>query len=288
METDHLIIHIREQMKHLTKNEQHIAQFILEHPEKVLEMSAQILGDVTKTSSATVIRCAHKLGFKGFVDLKLSLSRNLPQHETHNYKEITQDEPPREIKRKLLSRAAYTLETTESLLEDQVLEALVEKLYDVQKIVVFGVGASHIVAEDIYQKFTRAGVEVIQSADAHVLATVLAGDHKKGNVLFIGISNSGHNKETLRLAQIARYYGATVAAITSKSDSKLAREANIVLLHDASSEQSLRLAATSSLIAQLMTVDILFYTYLSKDYQTHVAHLSETKKAVEMYIDSSQ
>lgn len=61
-----------------------------------------------------------------------------------------------------------------------------------------------------------------------------------------------------------------------------------MLLHDASSEKSLRLAATSSLIAQLMTVDILFYTYLSKDYQAHVAHLSETKKAVEMYIDSSQ
>ena len=34
-----------------------------------------------------------------------------------------------------------------------------------------------------------------------------------------------------------------------------------------------------------MTVDILFYTYLSKDYQNHVAHLSQTKAAVDLYKD---
>lgn len=285
METEHLQIYIREQLKHLTKNEQQVAHYLLEHPDNVIKMNAKALGQATNTSSATIIRCAHKLGFKGFVDLKLSLSRNMPHHEPNTYKEITQDEPPSEIKHKLLSRAAYTLETTETLLGEKELEELAGKLYAIRKLVVFGVGASHIVAEDIYQKFTRAGVEVIHSADAHVAATALAGHSPDSPVLMLGISNSGNNQETVRLAQVAHHYGAEVAAITSNSESQLADEADIVLLHDASSEQSLRLAATSSLIAQLMTVDILFYTYLSKDYQNHVAHLSQTKAAVDLYKD---
>ncbi|PTK48525.1 MurR/RpiR family transcriptional regulator, partial [Staphylococcus nepalensis] len=147
-----------------------------------------------------------------------------------------------------------------------------------------GVGASHIVAEDIFQKFTRAGMNVVHSSDAHIIATTLAGSNNEGT-LMIGISNSGQNRETLKLAQVARHYHVPVIGMTSRKDSELANEADECLFHDASSDRSLRLAATSSLIAQLITVDTLFYTYLAKDYTNHIAHLSQTRDAVDLYVD---
>lgn len=285
MENEQLLIYIEEQMEQLTKNEQQVARYLIESPEVVLEMSAQALGKATQTSSATVIRCVHKLGFKGLVDLKLAISSYLPNHQASIYQEMEQNEPANEIKNKLFTRAAYTLKTTETLLDDQTLEEIAEKLRQCQKLVVFGVGASHIVAEDIFQKFTRAGMNVVHSSDAHIIATALTGSSE--GTLLIGISNSGQNQETLKLAQVAQHYGIPVIGMTSRKDSELASEADYCLLHDASSDRSLRLAATSSLIAQLITVDTLFYTYLAKDYTEHVAHLSQTKDAVDLYMDEA-
>ncbi|MCP6646394.1 hypothetical protein NL493_30055, partial [Klebsiella pneumoniae] len=74
-------------MEQLTKNEQQVARYLIEAPEAVLEMSAQALGKETQTSSATVIRCVHKLGFKGLVDLKLAISSYLPNHQASVYQE---------------------------------------------------------------------------------------------------------------------------------------------------------------------------------------------------------
>lgn len=284
MGNEQLLIYIEEQMEQLTKNEQQVARYLIEAPEAVLEMSAQALGKETQTSSATVIRCVHKLGFKGLVDLKLAISSYLPNHQASVYQEMEQDEPANEIKSKLFNRAAYTLKTTETLLDDQTLETIAEKLRQCKKLVVFGVGASHIVAEDIFQKFTRAGMNVVHSSDAHIIATTLAGSNNEGT-LMIGISNSGKNRETLKLAQVARHYHVPVIGMTSRKDSELANEADECLFHDASSDRSLRLAATSSLIAQLITVDTLFYTYLAKDYTNHIAHLSQTRDAVDLYVD---
>lgn len=284
MGNEQLLIYIEEQMEQLTKNEQQVARYLIEAPEAVLEMSAQALGKETQTSSATVIRCVHKLGFKGLVDLKLAISSYLPNHQASVYQEMEQDEPANEIKSKLFNRAAYTLKITETLLDDQTLETIAEKLRQCKKLVVFGVGASHIVAEDIFQKFTRAGMNVVHSSDAHIIATTLAGSNNEGT-LMIGISNSGQNRETLKLAQVARHYHVPVIGMTSRKDSELANEADECLFHDASSDRSLRLAATSSLIAQLITVDTLFYTYLAKDYTNHIAHLSQTRDAVDLYVD---
>lgn len=284
MGNEQLLIYIEEQMEQLTKNEQQVARYLIEAPEAVLEMSAQALGKETQTSSATVIRCVHKLGFKGLVDFKLAISSYLPNHQASVYQEMEQDEPANEIKSKLFNRAAYTLKTTETLLDDQTLETIAEKLRQCKKLVVFGVGASHIVAEDIFQKFTRAGMNVVHSSDAHIIATTLAGSNNEGT-LMIGISNSGQNRETLKLAQVARHYHVPVIGMTSRKDSELANEADDCLFHDASSDRSLRLAATSSLIAQLITVDTLFYTYLAKDYTNHIAHLSQTRDAVDLYVD---
>lgn len=284
MGNEQLLIYIEEQMEQLTKNEQQVARYLIEAPEAILEMSAQALGKETQTSSATVIRCVHKLGFKGLVDLKLAISSYLPNHQASVYQEMEQDEPANEIKSKLFNRAAYTLKTTETLLDDQTLETIAEKLRQCKKLVVFGVGASHIVAENIFQKFTRAGMNVVHNSDAHIIATTLAGSNNEGT-LMIGISNSGQNRETLKLAQVARHYHVPVIGMTSRKDSELANEADECLFHDASSDRSLRLAATSSLIAQLITVDTLFYTYLAKDYTNHIAHLSQTRDAVDLYVD---
>ncbi|MEB8374053.1 MurR/RpiR family transcriptional regulator [Mammaliicoccus sciuri] len=283
MEHQHLLIFIKEQMPRLTKHEKRIAEYFIEHPEKTINLSAKELGKLTNTSAASVIRCTHKLEFKGFTDLKLAISRYLPQHEQSIYQEIKQDETVDSISKKLITRASHTLEMTEKNISSKHIEQVVDQLYDTDTIIVFGVGASSLVAQDLYQKFTRIGKQVIHSLDTHFLARAIAS-HSDSCVL-IGISNSGENHETLSLAKVARKYGVKIVGLTQSEQSTLAKASDIYLIHDASSEKSLRLAATSSLISQLMTIDILFYSYLSRNYDEHVVTMSKTRDAVELYLE---
>ncbi|WP_353463320.1 MurR/RpiR family transcriptional regulator [Mammaliicoccus sciuri] len=283
MEHQHLLIFIKEQMPRLTKHEKRIAEYFIEHPENTINLSAKELGKLTNTSAASVIRCTHKLEFKGFTDLKLAISRYLPQHEQSIYQEIKQDETVDSISKKLITRASHTLEMTEKNISSKHIEQVVDQLYATDTIIVFGVGASSLVAQDLYQKFTRIGKQVIHSLDTHFLVTAIAS-HSDSCVL-IGISNSGENHETLSLAKVARKYGVKIVGLTQSEQSTLAKVSDIYLIHDASSEKSLRLAATSSLISQLMTIDILFYSYLSRNYEEHVVTMSQTRDAVELYLE---
>lgn len=282
-EHQHVLMFIKENMSRLTKREQRIAQYFVDYPEKIIELSAKELGTITNTSAASVIRCTHKLDFKGFTDLKLSISSYMPQHEKSIYQEIKQDETVSSISKKLITRASHTLEMTEKLIESNSVNAIIDQLYEAKTIIVFGVGASSLVAQDLYQKFTRIGKQVIHSLDTHFLATAIASHNK--DCILIGISNSGENSETLSLAKVAHKYNVKVISLTQSKSSSLSQQSDYQLTHDASSEESLRLAATSSLISQLMTLDILFYSYLSRDYDEHVITMSKTRDAVELYTE---
>ena len=63
--------------KNLTEREQDIRRFIMEHPEKIEEMSSRELGHATFTSAASVTRFCQKLGTKGFPEFKLQLVLSL-------------------------------------------------------------------------------------------------------------------------------------------------------------------------------------------------------------------
>lgn len=62
--------------KNLTEREQDIRKYILEHPEKIEEMSSRELGHATFASAASVTRFCQKLGTKGFPEFNCSWSGN--------------------------------------------------------------------------------------------------------------------------------------------------------------------------------------------------------------------
>lgn len=73
--------------KNLTEREQDIRKYILEHPERIEEMSSRELGHATFASAASVTRFCQKLGTKGFPEFKLQLVREL-QYETIEEEEV--------------------------------------------------------------------------------------------------------------------------------------------------------------------------------------------------------
>ena len=67
-------LRIEEYNDSYTTTEKLIADYILQND--ILQDSAQVLGEKTKTSAAAIIRLSRKIGFKGFSLLKKKITRS--------------------------------------------------------------------------------------------------------------------------------------------------------------------------------------------------------------------
>ena len=95
------------------------------------------------------------------------------------------------------------------------------------------------------------------------------------------ISNSGETKETLQLLSAARALDLPVVAITRVLSSPLARQSTVVLAHSDSGEgNQLRSAATTSLMAQLYVVDLLYYSFLKLHFEDNVDQLTKSRRII--------
>ena len=121
----------------------------------------------------------------------------------------------------------------------------------------YGVGNSGIVAQDAQHKFFRLGVRATAVRDGHV--QVMTATMLKPGDCAVLISNSGHSRDLIDVAEIARKKGATLIAITA-SDSPLAQltqGANQVLLAVDHPDDSERYGPMVSRLLHLLVIDIL-------------------------------
>ncbi|MFD1020022.1 MurR/RpiR family transcriptional regulator [Thalassobacillus hwangdonensis] len=272
------IFMIEEMKQKLPPSERKIAEYILEHPEQAIRMTATELGKVSQTSSAAVIRLCKSLNMKGFQDLKLRIAGDLQQEEVTEFRDIEPNEPFRTTIEKVTAHSVQTIRETSDVLSTDELSKAVDAILNCERILFFGAGASSITAMDAQQKFLRINKSVSSFTDMHMGATVTA-NLSENDVVF-GISFSGETFEVAKILEIANARGATTISLTKYGSSLVAEQADIRLFTSATREATFRSAATSSRLAQLHVIDILFMGVASKSYEQTVEYLDTTREAI--------
>ena len=202
------------------------------------------------------------------------------------FEEVNDTETPSSIKKKLKVRMNQMVETTNTALSDKTLLTVASCMEQAEIIYVYGIGASAIVAQDLSQKFSRIGKQVLFIQDPHLLVVDLSVE--KERALFIGISMNGNTKEVVDIGFVSKQLQVPIVAITAKEDSNLGKLATHIL-HSISGENfQMRTAATMDLMAQLYVVDILFYLYLSEHFDQSYEKLQITRQAVELLQDQQK
>lgn len=271
-------------MEELPKAEKKIAEVILDSPESIVNMTASELGSEAKSSAATVIRLCKRINIPSFTQLKVLVSGEISHTNPTGYSDITAEEPLDDIMEKLLANASQSMRDTVSILDTNKLMEAVEVLEKAAVIYVFGIGASHLVAQNIAQKWSRIGKTCICPTDPHNLIAALAGSADRA--AFIGVSNSGDTKEVVRIMDIANANGCTTIALTRLGKNALSSHADVSLQTVRANEEELRSAATSSLHAQFITVDILFYAYASRNYDTVMKSIRHSRAEIGKYSEN--
>ncbi|WP_074599097.1 MurR/RpiR family transcriptional regulator [Sediminibacillus halophilus] len=269
------------EVKHkLPPSERKIAVFILEQPHEAIHCTAAELGERSSTSSAAVIRLCKSLGLKGFQELKLRITGDLQKSPDIQYRDIHPGESPESIVDKVTNNSLQAIKETTEFVNYETLEKAVTALKNAGKIHFFGVGASGIIAQDAQQKFLRMNKATSAFTDIHNAAMYIANvDH---NDVVFGISFSGETMETAKMMELAKQKGAVTISLTRYGSSPVAEHADINLYISASREvpAPFRSGATSSRLAQLHMIDILFVSVVTDQYNKAADYFQEISTAM--------
>lgn len=272
---------IQSNLDQLPDSERKVAVWIMHHPEQVLTLTVRDLAHTAQSSQAAVVRLCRSLQIDGYNRLKVLLTADLVRQEQEpsaDYLELNPDASVEERLRAFSEAAQRAIADTLREIPLRDLPHLAQRLQKARRILVFGVGASQVVALDLSQKLMRLGYPVIFWDDVH-LTTMATALFSPDDVVML-ISFSGTTKDVLEVGELARRQGAYLCAITQfHTKNALSRLADLTF-HVSASEPSPRIGATTSVLASLLIGDALMLWLANQDATRAIRHLKATEEAV--------
>ncbi|EEL8234116.1 MurR/RpiR family transcriptional regulator [Salmonella enterica subsp. enterica serovar Newport] len=256
------LIRIRQRYPDLAQSDRKLADYLLAQPDTARHLSSQQLAAEASVSQSSVVKFAQKLGFKGFPALKLAISEALASnpnpHSVPVHNQIRGDDPMRLVGEKLIKENVAAMHATLDVNSEEKLLESVTMLRHARRIVITGIGASGLVAQNFAWKLLKIGINAVVERDMHAL---LAPED-----LLLAISYSGERRELNLAADETLRAGAKILAITGFSPNALQQRATRCL-YTIAEEQATRSAAISSTHAQMMLTDLLFMALVQQDLE---------------------
>lgn len=270
------------QLEAMTQADRQIGQFIIDNPERMLGLSSAELAKATGRSQSSVVKFSQKLGYGGYQQLKLAVSKAKAQ-EWHApagiiHGTIDASDSYMTIMQKLIGSKLLSMRETSAANGEQTIDQALDILVQARRIQLAGVGASSLVARDFSYKLLKLGRTVLLDSDNHIqianVSTLNTSD------LLVALSYSGTSMEIVKIAELAKARGATVISITGLQPNPLLDIADINL-YTVADEERVRSSAITSRDAQLMLIDLLFILLLRRQEDSHdYIHRSEAAVTV--------
>lgn len=264
--------------KSLSRAEQRVAAWVLEHPRQAVEASVAEVARAAGTSDPTVIRFCRRLGLAGFRELKLRLAEALSRPTTYVHSDVGADDSTAEVVAKVFDRSIRALFDARSAVTVAPLEEAVAAMTSTRQLVFCGVGASGHVAADASHKFFRLGIPCTAATDVPTMLQLAAISDRAD--LFVIVSQSGTTQGPVAVCETLSRRGIRSIAITA-SGSPLAERASIVIDCQPDEDTSV-VTPMSSRLAKLALLDAVQVSLALKLGAAAEVRLHDSKAALEV------
>lgn len=243
---------INKNRDNLTKSEQKLAEYIASHSEKVIYSTMKSLSKTTGTGDATIVRLCKKLGFSGFSQLKIFLAQESitpkKKNDKHNYFDTSAD------------TLVNSIRQTEQLIRKKSLDKAIDLLLNAQHIYLFGVGHSGESAKDYEKTWLRIGLFAHAETDPHIQTQVSTLLSSKD--LVVGLSLSGHTRDTFDSLKLAKENGAKIITISNDLTSPISKLGDACL--QSAVDEFMNIGSVAGQVSQLFLCDVLARGYEEK------------------------
>ncbi len=228
-EMQDMIDRLNQSGKRLSKGHRKIAQYIVEHYDKAVFMTANRLGESVGVSESTVVRFAAAMGYEGYPQLQRSLQELVSHRLTANQRfEMSTEMDPREALDVVLKSDMQNLRATMEQMDSDVFEDVVKRLLSARAIYVMGLRSAAPLAQFMgyYLNYIFDQVHLVSSGATDVFEEI---SKLQENDVLVGISFPRYSTRTLEAMRFAKRCGAQVVAITDGPMSPLADMADATL-----------------------------------------------------------
>ena len=267
---------IQKRMDRLTNTEKKIAVYILKNYERVLENNISELAENVGVSDASIVRFCKNIGYKGYQDFRINAAKYILPKEKHFNPILEKNDSVETIYNKIFNSDISVLEKTLFELDIEILNKTADVIINADKIILFGSGASLLVAKDALHKLIKIGimVYVYEDVDLQLMSSSLLSK----NDVAIGVSHSGSNRNVIKCIKNAKYNGAFSIAIVGRDKSPLSKISDISI-HTAYEKNIFQSESVSTRIAQLALIDAIVAVIAFKNYEFSYNSIQKTRMA---------
>ena len=280
-----MIDRLNQSGKRLSKGHRKIAQYIVEHYDKAVFMTASKLGESVGVSESTVVRFASAMGYEGYPQLQRSLQELVSHRLTANQRfEMSTEIDPREALSVVLKSDVQNLRATMEQMDAAVFEDVVNRLLSARAIYVMGLRSAAPLAQFMgyYLNYIFDNVHRVSSGATDVFEEI---SKLKENDVLVGISFPRYSSRTLEAMRFAKRCGAQVVAITDGPMSPLADMADATLTARTDMASFVdSLAAPLSLINALL---VALGLHRKEALKEHFRQLESIWETYEVYLEET-
>lgn len=250
----------------MTPVEQRIANFMLENPNKVINMPVKDIAKHSSTSDAAIVRFAKRIGLQGIKELKVELAKELHTLEQEKISRVIEleEDTHADIFDKVFKNTIQALYNTEKIVSRDVMKEAAHLLLQADNTFIYGVGDSANVGQDMEQKLHRVNVNAFFTADKYLCFTRLS-NASENDVLFV-ITLSGKTAEVIEVVKKAKALGVKTVILT-QNHASIAKRHSDLAIEITEEETNIQYMNMTSRIAQLVICDVLFF-YVCRELGT--------------------
>lgn len=264
--------------KKLSKSHRLIADYIVDHYDKAVFMTAAVLGDIVGVSESTVVRFAVALGYEGYPQLQHALQELVRHRLTAVQRfEMSSDMEESAVLSTVLKADMLNIRHTADAVDEKAFAQVVNKMLSAKSIYILGLRSAAPLAQFFayYLSFIFDDVRLVAASSTDVFESIAR--IKEDDVL-IGISFPRYSTRTLEAMRFAQECGAEVIGITDGMMSPLYRQADICL-----TARTDMASFVDSLVAPLSLVNALLVALAIKKKEDLSRHFEKLEGIWDAY-----
>jgi len=258
----------------LPKNQKKIADYCINNFDKIPFVNVHDLSLATGASVASVVRFSQRAGFKGFSELRDSITGSLQKELTN--KQIYPLFEKRRAEEDLLTEVANldikNINDTLNLVERKTFDFVIDRISKAERVFTAGLGISYLLSEILAYQLTQVGISSSVLQHSHTLFNehILFLNPKD---LLIVFSFPPYSKETIEAAEFASKRKIDVISITNKHASPVTffTKANLIV-------KSENMLFTNSFAAISVLINAIATACAIKDKQRAKKVLKESEE----------
>ncbi|MGI6128625.1 MAG: MurR/RpiR family transcriptional regulator [bacterium] len=260
-----------------TKTQRKIADFIIEHYDKLAFITLEEMAEQAQVSTTSVIRFARILDFQGYTQLQQKIQRGLmkkvtlPERYEDSYRNINKER----LLTDMMNAEIHALKKTVEYVTREQLEAAVKAIIDAQRIYILGsrstFGVSHYIASYLGQ--VRDRVQLVSGVGG-IYPEELAGA-KEGDVC-ISYMFPRYQKMLSNLLSFLKSKGVTVILFTSPAYDAVKHLGDVFLCCHVQS-----MLPKDSLLSVMLLSNYLVAAVMASDYASTRRRLKGIEEVLE-------